>query len=139
MTKHSQHPPIAKGLRILVVDDSLANRLLALSMLEQIAATVEQAENGKLAVEAVRTGDFDLVLMDIQMPEMDGLEAAREIRKLPAPKGRTPIIAMTGDDTTEDQRIYRDAGMNGFLYKPITIKKITTVMTEVISLPGQEN
>ena len=109
----------AKG-RILLADDSPANQMVAIAMLRESECTVDTASNGLEAVEAVRTLPYDLVLMDISMPEMDGLEATRAIRELPGSKGNIPIIAMTAHAIVGDREQFMDAGMNDYLSKPVT-------------------
>jgi PAS domain S-box-containing protein len=108
------------GLRVLVVEDNPTNRLVATGMLGQLGAEVETAENGAEGVAAVERGDFDLIFMDIQMPVMDGVEAARRIRAMAEPKGSTPIVATTANVMPEQLADYRRCGINGVIAKPIS-------------------
>jgi PAS domain S-box-containing protein len=104
--------------RLLVAEDVMVNQLIATELLERLGCSVDLAQNGREAVEAVRTGDYDLVLMDVHMPLMDGLEAARAIRALDEPRSRVPIIAMTADVVAGVREQYLAAGMDDFLPKP---------------------
>ena len=116
------------GLAVLVVDDNATNRLIAERILEQLGAVVDTANDGALAVAAVAQGDFDLVLMDIQMPVMDGIEATLNIRALPGPAGDTPIVAMTANISAEQVKSYEAAGMNGVIAKPASPEAIMTTI-----------
>ncbi len=106
--------------RLLVAEDVAANRQLALAILTKAGHGVDLAEDGATAVELARTGRYDLVLMDMQMPVMDGIEAARAIRALPGPVGRVPILALTASALPEEVARCRAAGMDGHLAKPFT-------------------
>ena len=88
-------------------------------ILQQLGADVSVADDGASGVEAVRDGAFDLILMDVQMPGMDGLEATRRIRALPGPAACVPIIALTANVMAHQRASYRAAGMNGVAAKPI--------------------
>jgi len=115
----SANPEKTKGrLRILLAEDNKINQQYAMVVLNKAGHQVSIAQNGHQAVEAVRKADFDLVLMDIQMPEMDGVEAARRIRGLPAPKNAVPIFAMTAHAMQGVSEEYLNAGMNDYITKP---------------------
>ena len=109
-----------EGLRVLVVEDNPTNRMIATKLLEGLGATVETAEDGAQGVEAARRSLFDLICMDIQMPVMDGVTAARAIRALPGKAGRTPILATTANVLAHQVEGYRAAGMNGTVAKPLS-------------------
>lgn len=106
-------------LRLLVVDDVAANRQIAQAMLRTAGHTVIVAEDGPAALRALANDTFDVVLMDLQMPGMDGFEAARHIRALPPPTCSVPIIALTASALPEQIEATRRAGMDGHLSKPI--------------------
>ena len=129
MVAPTPHPT----LHVLVVDDNAANRFVAGKLLEMFGCTAEMAENGREAVAAVSARPFDLVLMDIKMPVMDGVAATRAIRALPAPMGALPILALTANADERDEMDYVAAGMNGVAQKPIQpdalLNAIRLVMT----------
>ncbi len=105
--------------RVLLVEDSPANQLVASAMLTKAGYLVEVVDNGALAVEAVENQDWDLILMDIQMPVMDGLEATRLIRKMAGPAGTVPIVAVTANVFPEDRQACVAVGMAEVVAKPI--------------------
>jgi PAS domain S-box-containing protein len=108
------------GLRVLLVEDNKVNQMLAVALLKKRRHEVTVADDGRQAVELVRRSEFDVVLMDVQMPEMDGLEATRLIRQMEASRGRRiPIIAVTAHTMEEDRQRCLDAGMDDYVRKPI--------------------
>jgi PAS domain S-box-containing protein len=112
--------PVLEGLRVLVVEDNATNRMIATKLLESFGASVETAADGYLGVQAAERGGFDLILMDVQMPGIDGLEAARRIRAIGGAPAATPIVALTANVLAHQQRRYLDAGMDGVVGKPIS-------------------
>ncbi|KIX11088.1 response regulator [Dethiosulfatarculus sandiegensis] len=120
-----------KMLNILLAEDTIVNQKVALKFLEGFGHQAEVAENGREALEAVRNKDYDLVLMDIQMPVMDGLAATRAIRELEDPKkAELPIIAMTAHAMKGDKERCLEAGMNGYVTKPIQPKELFEVLED---------
>ncbi|HEY4031945.1 MAG TPA: response regulator [Caulobacteraceae bacterium] len=108
-----------RSAHVLVVDDNATNRMVAQALCEMFDCTCESANDGAEALEAARGGRFDLILMDIKMPVMDGVAATRAIRALPGPPGAVPIIALTANAEPEESEAYLAAGMNGVVEKPM--------------------
>ena len=106
------------GARILLAEDNVINQEVAVAMLKDCALRVDVADDGSRAVEMAECSDYDLILMDMQMPVMDGLEATRRIRRIPG-RQRTPILAMTANAFGDDREACFKAGMDDFLSKPI--------------------
>lgn len=132
-------PPAAvaeRPHRLLVAEDSQTNRLLAQSILERMGYQVDTVENGRQAVEAVRDGEYGAVLMDVWMPEMDGLKATVEIRALPPPKCGIPIVAMTAHASAEDRQRCIDAGMDEHVAKPIDRGRLADILKELVGEGG---
>lgn len=117
-------------LRVLVVDDVAANRLVARAMLTSAGHHVTLVEDGSAALAAVQTETFDLVLMDLQMPVMDGLEATRQIRKLSPPRNQVPIVAVTASVLPEQVEACRAAGMDAHLSKPIDRESLLRMVAD---------
>lgn len=116
--KDTEHP--GKNMRVLLVEDNDINRLYAKSILKNWQSETETAENGLVAIEKLKSANFDVVLMDVQMPVMDGYETTKAIRQMDMPKSATPIIALTANATKIDVDKCLAAGMNDFLPKPFT-------------------
>ena len=125
-----------KGKHILLVEDNELNREIAQEILQEYGFLVDTAENGAVAVEKVSTaapGSYDLVLMDVQMPIMDGYTATRKIRALDDPaRAKLPILAMTANAFDEDRRNALESGMNGFLSKPIVIGDLVQELHKIL-------
>ena len=125
-----------KGKQILLVEDNELNREIAQEILREYGFRVDTAENGAVAVEKVSTaapGSYDLVLMDVQMPIMDGYTATRQIRALDDPaRAKLPILAMTANAFDEDRRNALESGMNGFLSKPIVIGDLVQELHKIL-------
>ena len=121
--------------RVLVVDDHPMNREVAALMLQASGCDVTTAEDGLQAVEALRSERFDLVLMDVRMPGMDGLEATRAIRALPTTAALTPIVAMTADAMPEDVARCREAGMAAHLAKPVSRAALNALLAQILDGP----
>ena len=133
------------GLRTLLVDDNVINREVAKVLLAPLDHTVFEATNGGEALEALETTHFDLVLMDVHMPVMDGVQATQAIRESQNHWRDVPIIALTADAMTDDKAKYLSVGMNGYVVKPIEqgqfLEEIARVMRETADLAprlGQE-
>ncbi|RPI88023.1 MAG: sensor histidine kinase, partial [Planctomycetaceae bacterium] len=122
------------GLRILLAEDSLYNQKLAVGLLEKRGHQVSVAGNGAEAVEQVSRGSFDLVLMDVQMPDVDGLEATRQIRALEEQTGdHVPIVAMTAQALQGDREKCLDAGMDDYLTKPVRSQQLYETIAAVLA------
>ena len=122
--------PGESALKILVAEDNATNQKVILGMLKRLGYSATLAQNGVLAVEEFRKQPFDLILLDVQMPVMDGLEACRLIRE--EPNGKTPhIVALTANAFKEDRQECLRAGMNDYLSKPIQLELLRKTLTEV--------
>ena len=118
--------PEPKGCRVLIVDDNRANQQVALAMLEKLGCQAGVAENGQKALERVAREHFDLVLMDCNMPVMNGYDATTKIRELEGDKaGTLPIIAMTANNSKAEEEHCKDVGMNDFLPKPLSLNGLS--------------
>ncbi|MEE9347976.1 MAG: response regulator [Robiginitomaculum sp.] len=122
-----------QALRILLAEDNAINALLTRTLLEADGCTVETVEDGVLAVEAMKTGSYDLILMDMRMPNMDGLEATRKIRALRGPAENIPIIALTANAFDDDRSACFDSGMNDFMTKPVSAEELTAMVNSWIN------
>jgi two-component system sensor histidine kinase/response regulator len=136
-------PKVNASFRILVAEDNVVNQRLAIRLLERQGHTVVIAADGHQAIEALAREPFDLVLMDVQMPELDGFEATRAIRRLELETGgHIPIVAMTANVMQGDRERCRDCGMDGYVAKPVHEKELFDAIEAAISarlegtLPG---
>jgi signal transduction histidine kinase/DNA-binding response OmpR family regulator len=125
--------PPTRRCRILLAEDNQTNQLVAIAMLGKLGHHVDAVGNGLEAVEAVRTVPYDLVLMDVSMPEMDGLAATRAIRRLPAPMCRVPIAALTANAFPEDLVECKAAGMDDFVTKPVSAQRLQVAIERLIA------
>jgi len=120
--------------RVLMADDAAANRELVSAILRNLGLEIDTVADGAEAVHAVQSGAYDLVLMDVHMPVMDGLKATREIRRMQAGSGRrTPILALTANVQAEQVTRCLEAGMDGHLAKPIQIAELAAALTRWLS------
>ncbi len=115
---------------VLLVEDNIVNQKVAVRFLQRLGARVTVANNGAEGLELLKRGNYALVLMDVQMPVMDGYEATRNIRELPSGKCMVPIVALTANATPEDRERCLAIGMNEFLTKPLQIDKLTPIVNQ---------
>ncbi len=129
-------PPSGVARRVLLAEDNLVNQRLAQRLLEKLGHEVVIAPDGQMALAAFRKERFDLILMDVQMPELDGLEATRAIRDLEGlTRDHVPIVAMTAHAMSGDRERCLAAGMDGYLTKPICLKDLGTAIDAIARLP----
>ena len=122
----ARHP-----LRILLAEDNVVNQKLAMRLLQQMGYRADLASNGIEAIESIERQPYDVVLMDVQMPEMDGLEASREINRRWPNGARPRIIAMTANAMQGDREECLAAGMDDYVVKPIRVDKLVEALTSV--------
>jgi two-component system, sensor histidine kinase and response regulator len=120
---------LLSGARVLLVEDNLLNQEVTIGLLECVGVSVAVADHGRAALDRLATETFDGVLMDVQMPVMDGLQATRLIRANPA-LAQLPVLAMTANASAEDQARCRDAGMNDFLTKPVAPDRLYAALVQ---------
>ena len=124
-------PEDLSSLRVLLAEDDATNRMVALRMLSRLGVTADVAEDGAQAVDAVRDRDYDLVLMDVHMPRMDGVAATGEIHRLTGAGRRPAIVALTATALEGDRERLLSAGMDGYLSKPVTLAALGALLTGV--------
>ena len=130
---------IAGQVNVLIVEDNPVNMLMAQTMLKQTGFKIHAASNGQIALDIYNNNDLDLILMDCQMPVMDGFTASREIRELEKQSARhIPIIALTANAFKEDKQACLEAGMDDFLSKPFKKKQLLDVMQQWLAVDGNQ-
>ena len=127
----SSNPAESRPFVLVADDDELARRIVA-KILEKLGCHVDAVSDGAEAVEAARTVQYDLIILDGVMPEMDGLEAARQIRLMEGERGRVPIVGVTGDTVRITKEKCREAGMNHYLQKPVGREAYRNVVKQFI-------
>lgn len=125
-----------QGVKILVVDDSQPNLLIAKGVLERYGIAVTTAQSGREAVELVKENEFDLVILDCVMPEMDGHDTAQAIRALPGVSAKVPIVAYTSNKADETLEGYEDVGVKEVLEKPLNIVELSKILLKHLA-PGK--
>lgn len=141
----SMEPPAApvqtdsRRYRVLVADDNYSNRLVVTKMLEHQHHSVDTVANGREAVKALQSVSYDVVVMDMMMPDMDGIVAARTIRSLPGSAGLVPMIGLSANISENDRTACLDAGMNLFLTKPVTLDRLAGALSLVMARAGAES
>jgi two-component system, sensor histidine kinase and response regulator len=135
--RHKRSQPGQRRLQVLVAEDNQVNQLVATRILEKLGHKATVVSNGREAFAAFQAGKFDLIAMDVQMPEMDGLDATGAIRSWEKTAGtHIPIIAMTAHAMKGDRERCLAAGMDGYTSKPIRIEELERAIAEVISPPS---
>jgi CheY-like chemotaxis protein len=125
-------------LRILLAEDNVVNQRVASVILGKFGYDADVVGNGREALEAMARASYDLVLMDVQMPELDGLEATRRIRATPARAHRPSIIAMTANARQEDVQECLAAGMDGVLTKPVSVADLRVLLQKLATARASE-
>lgn len=124
LKKEKLSPDFLQDINILLVEDNELNQLLAVKVFEKFDKTIDIADNGKIAIEKIEKNNYDIILMDIQMPEMDGIELTKYIRANFGTKSKTPIIALTAHATVIEEKRCLDNGMNDYLSKPFDFNEL---------------
>jgi CheY-like chemotaxis protein len=118
-----------RSLRILCAEDNPYGRVILKTILGELGHRAEFVGSGEAAVEAAARGGYDAVLMDVALPDIDGVEATRRIRALAGSAGRTPVIGVSGRSSTEEEARAHAAGVNGYITKPISPSKLNTYLS----------
>jgi CheY-like chemotaxis protein len=127
-----------KAARILVAEDHAVNQKYMALMLKRMGFEATFCENGKVALEAIAQASYDLVLMDIHMPVMDGLTATRAIRCLSGPNAKIPVIALTADVLHEAREQAKAAGVNAFITKPVRQEELESVIAQFLEHTSED-
>jgi CheY-like chemotaxis protein len=121
-------------MRILIVDDIFTNRLLLSQILRNLEVDFDEVKNGMEAITALESRDYDVVLMDIEMPKMNGIETTLYIRReMASPINRIPIVALTAHDPVLFFKYYKDVGFDKLLTKPYSVEKLSVILKELES------
>jgi CheY-like chemotaxis protein len=125
-----------RAFRVLLAEDVKLNQILTQKLLARSGYRIDIAEDGIQAIEAVRQTDYDVVLMDVQMPKMDGVEATRQIRALPPPKNSVKIIGLTAHATVDAEDSLKAAGMDDYVAKPINFDILFSKLSTIARARG---
>ncbi len=125
-------PAAVSPLRVLIAEDNPTNRLVATRMVSRMGHHVDAVEDGAEAVETLRRNRYDVVLMDLMMPRMDGIAATRAIRAEPPPVDTTRIIGLTANARADDEAACLAAGMDAFLAKPVSAERLSSTLRGVV-------
>jgi two-component system, sensor histidine kinase len=134
---HERQDTPVTGLQVLVSEDHPTNRLVVEAMLHKLGHHPTLCENGLQALQLLRQQRFDIVLMDLHTPQMDGFEATRAIRELPAPRGQLPIIAFSADAFEESRQRAQEAGVSSFLPKPVELEALHACLQQLAARPAR--
>jgi signal transduction histidine kinase/ActR/RegA family two-component response regulator len=139
---NQQKPPeetvatqIRAGVKVLLVEDNKVNQKVAMAILRKAGCEVEAVENGQNAIQQIRKAHYDVVLMDCQMPVMDGFEATAQIRAMRKPRGNIPIIAITAHAMKDDRQKCLDAGMDDYISKPVSRQALVSLINKHAGRP----
>ena len=124
MVKKARDASLPSGLKVLLAEDNAINAVVAQALLEQLNCIVEHVDNGLKAAARVEEGGIDVVFMDVHMPVMDGIEATKRIRKLNGDLGQTPVIGLTAEAFKERHIVFKAAGMDDIVTKPVTVEAL---------------
>lgn len=124
LVKKARDASLPSGLKVLLAEDNAINAVVAQALLEQLNCIVEHVDNGLKAAARVEEGGIDVVFMDIHMPVMDGIEATKRIRKLNGDSGQTPVIGLTAEAFKERHIVFKQAGMDDIVTKPVTVEAL---------------
>jgi CheY-like chemotaxis protein len=138
ITRHALAESERDSNCILLAEDNEINQKLALRLLQKVGYSVDVVETGRQAFDAVQKKEYRLVLMDVQMPDVDGFEATKMIRKLPGDVSKVPIVAMTAHVMSGDRDKCIQAGMNDYLSKPLNVEEVITMVKKYVFGPEPE-